>query len=66
MSIEEKRDEIIEKIMDLLESSGEIINSIQENVETAKTKYKGNELVKVGKKLDELIRKTKDMCLEIP
>lgn len=55
--------------MDLLESSGEIINLIQENVDTAKTKYKGNELVKVGKKLDELdelIRKTKDMCLEIP
>ncbi len=69
MSIEEKRDKIIEQIMDLLESTGDIINSIQENVDTAKEKYKGKELVKIGKKLDELdelVRKAKEMCLEIP
>lgn len=55
--------------MDLLESTGDIINSIQENVDTAKEKYKGKELVKIGKKLDELdelVRKAKEMCLEIP
>lgn len=69
MSIEEKRDKIIEQIMDLLESTGDIINSIQENVDTVKEKYKGKELVKIEKKLDELdelVRKVKDMCLEIP
>ena len=69
MSDEEKRDEVIQDIMDFLAEANEVINKLQEDIEITKENYKGKELDKMTEKLDELyelIEKTKKKCLEIP
>ena len=69
MSEEEKRDNIIQDLIESMDEANEIINKIQEDIEIMKENYKGKELEKMTNKLDqlfEIIEKTKEKCLEIP